>query len=462
MVRTPSRSSVSGTAARSQRVAEPVPQRCDRQLGDQPPRRRPGDDQRRAPGAHPHRRGMGAEPVRPGAEPRRRPERAPRPREHRLGARRRGREAARGRRTPHPDAPARPPPRSPRAGRSESSQTASARTGSAGTRTSAGQRASASASRIPPARRTPPRRPRPRRPPAGRPARAPAPPAGRSSRAGPPARSSARAGGSGRRRSAQSNTCSYRARGMSRRDRRHRQNSPADERIRIAIALIAALSLAACGGEETVVRAPAERPRPDGEIPGGADPAEARVIDEWAMTLSEGDVDGAARFFAIPSVAENGPALIQIRDLDDARLFNASLPCGAELARAVSEGDFVVATFRLTERPGPGSCGSGTGEEAQTAFVIEDGRDRRVAAGRRRRRRGAEHARPRAARSDRAPAWRIGLPPVADPDRNAAWRRPRRPPYVLVSERGVLHEKDQAGPVAPCGGRLVVRHRRLR
>ena len=32
-----------------------------------------------------------------------------------------------------------------------------------------------------------------------------------------------------------------------------------------------------------------------------------------------------------------------------------------------------VATFRLTERPGPGVCGQGTGETAQTAFVIEDG-----------------------------------------------------------------------------------------
>jgi hypothetical protein len=138
------------------------------------------------------------------------------------------------------------------------------------------------------------------------------------------------------------------------------------------------LALSACGGGEEPTGAEA------GEIPGGADPAEVRVIDEWAMTLREGDIDGAARYFAIPSVAENGPALVEIEDLDDARMFNASLPCGAELTRAVSEGDFVVATFRLTERPGPGTCGSGTGAEAQTAFVIEDGRIvewRRVGAG---------------------------------------------------------------------------------
>jgi hypothetical protein len=122
----------------------------------------------------------------------------------------------------------------------------------------------------------------------------------------------------------------------------------------------------------------------EGVIPGGADPAEARVIDEWARTLREGDVDGAARYFAIPSVAENGPTLIRIRDLDDARLFNATLPCGAELVRAEPAGDFVVATFRLTERPGPGTCGDGVGGQAQTAFVIEDGQIaewRRVDAG---------------------------------------------------------------------------------
>ena len=51
------------------------------------------------------------------------------------------------------------------------------------------------------------------------------------------------------------------------------------------------------------------------EIPGGADPADVRVIDEWATALSEGDLEGAAGYFAIPSVAENGPVLVEIREL---------------------------------------------------------------------------------------------------------------------------------------------------
>ena len=141
-------------------------------------------------------------------------------------------------------------------------------------------------------------------------------------------------------------------------------------RLLIAAALLAlAATLGACSGSD---------PEPTsagsgGEIPGGADPADARVSDEWATALSEGDLEGAAEYFAIPSVAENGPVLIEIRELGDARAFNASLPCGAELVRAAAQGDFVVATFELTERPGPGACGTGTGGTARTAFVIEDG-----------------------------------------------------------------------------------------
>jgi hypothetical protein len=138
----------------------------------------------------------------------------------------------------------------------------------------------------------------------------------------------------------------------------------------LLLAFLAVSSVTACGVDgEVTVSAPSE----DSDVASDADQADVDVIDDWARALAAGDVDGAARLFAIPSVAQNG-LLYPIEDFDDARRFNASLPCGGELVEARDEGAFVVATFELRERPGAGTCGDGTGETATTAFVIEDGR----------------------------------------------------------------------------------------
>ena len=110
------------------------------------------------------------------------------------------------------------------------------------------------------------------------------------------------------------------------------------------------------------------------ELPGDAAHEDVAVIAAWVETLREGDVAGAAEYFAVPSVAVNGGLMLRIRSVEDAVAFNESLPCGAELLRAEGMGDTVTATFRLTERPGPGMCGDGTGQLAQTAFEIEDGK----------------------------------------------------------------------------------------
>jgi hypothetical protein len=134
------------------------------------------------------------------------------------------------------------------------------------------------------------------------------------------------------------------------------------------IALLAlALVTSACGSDGD---GPQERPS---QVPGGADPTAVEVIEAWSSTLREGDVDGAAELFALPSEAQNGPIAVEISDHADAVRFNESLPCGAELVRAVDHAGLVIATFRLTERPGAGRCGDGTGELARTAFQIVDG-----------------------------------------------------------------------------------------
>ena len=130
------------------------------------------------------------------------------------------------------------------------------------------------------------------------------------------------------------------------------------------IPLVLIALVAGCGGED-------DAGMPATEIPGGGDPGDVQVIDDWSSTLARGDVEAAAEFFAIPSVAEN-VVLIEIEDENDALRFNASLPCGARLIHAETQGEFTTATFRLLERPGRGTCGDGVGETAQTSFVIED------------------------------------------------------------------------------------------
>jgi hypothetical protein len=133
----------------------------------------------------------------------------------------------------------------------------------------------------------------------------------------------------------------------------------------IAAAAIAAAALGCGGGDDSSSDSK--------EIPGGADPEAAEVIRDWADDLRGGDLESAADHFKLPSLAQNGTAPIQLRTRDEVRAFNASLPCGAELTEAEMHGRFTIATFELTERPGAGECGTGVGETAKTAFVIEDG-----------------------------------------------------------------------------------------
>lgn len=113
--------------------------------------------------------------------------------------------------------------------------------------------------------------------------------------------------------------------------------------------------------------------------PGGAAPqvtaADAAVIRRWADTLRGGDVSGAAAFFGLPVAVANGTRPLRLDTRAEVVAFNRSLPCGAELLDTEpGEQGLIVATFRLTERDGPGggAC-DGTGNRAQAAFLIEDG-----------------------------------------------------------------------------------------
>jgi hypothetical protein len=155
-----------------------------------------------------------------------------------------------------------------------------------------------------------------------------------------------------------------------------------------------ALVLGACGGDRNDLTArdaaeprstpapPAGQPReqtaePDAEADAGAgvgvDEADVRVVRGWADTLRRGDVRGAARYFALPSTVANGTAPLKLETRAEALFFNRTLPCGARLiGTEPGPQGFFIATFRLTERPGRGECGSGTGQTARTAFRVRD------------------------------------------------------------------------------------------
>ena len=130
-----------------------------------------------------------------------------------------------------------------------------------------------------------------------------------------------------------------------------------------------ALALGACGDDEGDAAPELRHPADVAE----ADPEDVRVIENWSRALTSGDTDAAARFFAHPSTAQNGPVLVRIFDQADAVAFNESLPCGSHIISARSEGDFTSVTFRLEHRPGA-RCGSGTGQTASASFQIARGK----------------------------------------------------------------------------------------
>jgi hypothetical protein len=107
--------------------------------------------------------------------------------------------------------------------------------------------------------------------------------------------------------------------------------------------------------------------------PQPAQAAEVSVVRIWSILLDDGLVDQAADQFRIPAVVQNGGRPRRLTSYRAVRAFNASLPCGARLARTFARGRYVVAVFALTDRPGHG-CGTDYGHEAATEFLIEGGR----------------------------------------------------------------------------------------
>jgi hypothetical protein len=151
------------------------------------------------------------------------------------------------------------------------------------------------------------------------------------------------------------------------------------------IAPLLALGIAACGSMSDEERFSLTTPGTDDlvvrevggeekEAPAKPTRREIRVIRGWADALRTGHVNEAASFFKKGALVLDGTNPQRaLPDLAAIREFNRGLPCGAQLVETErGEGLFVIATFRLTQRSGPGArpC-DGEGNLAITAFLIE-------------------------------------------------------------------------------------------
>jgi hypothetical protein len=114
----------------------------------------------------------------------------------------------------------------------------------------------------------------------------------------------------------------------------------------------------------TATPEPTPKPRP-------ITSAERRIVRGWSDALRHGHVEDAASYFSVPSLAVNPvPAFLETQsDVED---FNRGLPCGAKLVklRRSMQAKFIIGIFRLTERPGAGKCGTGTGNLVAVVFRI--------------------------------------------------------------------------------------------
>jgi hypothetical protein len=141
-----------------------------------------------------------------------------------------------------------------------------------------------------------------------------------------------------------------------------------------SLMLALALALGGCGGGGGTEEPGGGARPPAGTTPSHVDAAEARVVRAWADALRHGHVAAASAWFALPAIVANGTPPLRLPSRAAVRGFNRSLPCGARLvATEPTPHGFLVATFRLTERPGAGECGSGTGRLARVAIRVSRG-----------------------------------------------------------------------------------------
>jgi hypothetical protein len=149
---------------------------------------------------------------------------------------------------------------------------------------------------------------------------------------------------------------------------------------------VLALAFAACGGmsdrERFQLRTPGVDDMLTREVEGSEKPrlgkptrAELKVIRAWATAMSAGRIVEAAALFDVPvAVADGVHPQASLSNRQSILAFNRNIACGQRLLESRrGAASKVIATFKLTERPGArGECGKNVGLKSETIFVVEN------------------------------------------------------------------------------------------
>ena len=128
---------------------------------------------------------------------------------------------------------------------------------------------------------------------------------------------------------------------------------------RAAVALVALALVVGCNDDPQT-----RQPAPEQ----GVSSPEGVMIRDWLMAVKHGDYGRAATFFAPGAIIDQGRPF-RLPNAAAARIFNAGLPCHADLIELEDEGARVLATFSL--RAGPGGPCDG---EVKVRYTIKQGK----------------------------------------------------------------------------------------
>jgi limonene-1,2-epoxide hydrolase len=105
---------------------------------------------------------------------------------------------------------------------------------------------------------------------------------------------------------------------------------------------------------------------------GSGTPSPESVVRAWSEAVNSEDNSAAAHLFAENAQVIQGTDVRRLRTFDEAKTWNAALPCSGRILALEVRGQVVRATFLLGNR-GHTKC-DGPGVHARALFRVEDGK----------------------------------------------------------------------------------------